>query len=591
MSFSEKPFEHFDELGRLLSLLCEGELSAQESDRLREMLAHSPQARRYFLEYMELHAELHWAAGMGREAEGTAAMLQPECPIGLELPTPASVRVRKLLRRWRWLLAAVGLLVALGLGVLVVRAVWRPGPVGPEPAPGPVAQWGQTSLPRWADDSTKPQTHPELMPGQTIHLQGGFAELVFPPQTRLILEGPARISLTAPRSVEAEMGRLAVYVPPEEPNISFRTPWLVLEGENTQFGLVVEQTGAAEVHVFSGRVALRPPEEGLGLVLRGEGKTDRPDRPSEQRNRTVFLEAGQAVRIFPPQEKTTRQIELVEIFPDLPGFVFRLPGESWGARIAPFRAAVANHPTLLHHYTFEGASPEERRQDKRDELPLVDVVMSGGRGESQARFLLAPAGADQWAYHPARGLYAGNTIGAALQTEALFQPPQNLTIELLVNFAGFPPRQKDPIGVLLATRADARRAAFFLAVGAEGQILHLFDADQPWQEANVSLLPGEWYYLASTFQADPQKQTTIVNTYLANLTRKENTLQWVVKNQELMGIPATSRLGVGKGFDEHGRHAYPWPGLLDEIALYRTALDRQTLQQHLELLLGSGLSR
>lgn len=587
MNAADKPFEHFDELGRLVSLLCEGELSAEESARLQDMLVHWPQARRYFLEYLELHAELHWAAGMGREEKGAAPVLAPECPVGPPLPTPAPVRLRKVVRRWSWLLAAVGLLVAIGLGVVLVQAVWKPRSGSPEPtATGPVARWGQTSLPQWAAGSPNPDTTPELSQGQTVELQTGYAELLFPEHTRVILEGPARFHLTAPRTAEVWFGRLAVCAPPEDSKISFLTPWLVLEGANTQFGLLVEQSGAGELHLFSGRVELRPREEDIGLVLRGEGKTERPDQAPGQPKPAVFLEAGQAVRILPPPEKTTKQIELVEIFPDLPGFVYRLPGEPWAARIAQFRAAAANHPALVHHYTFEGASPEERRQDKRESLHLVEVVMSGGRGESKARFVLAPPGAGQWAFHPARGLYAGNTIGAALQTEALFQPPQNLTIELLVNFAGFPPGQKNPIGALLATRADARRASFFLAVGQEGQLLHLLDADQPWQETDVSLIPGEWYYLVSTFQADPQKQTTLVNTYLANLTRGENTLQWVVKNQQLAGLPAPSRLGIGKGFDEQGRHAYSWPGLLDEIAIYRAVLDQQTLQAHLGLLVG-----
>ncbi len=586
MGDSEKPVESFDQLGRLISLLCEGELSAEESAQLQQLLKRSAQARRYFLEYMQLHAELHWAAGMGREEKPAAPVLGPECPLGVPLPTPAGVRIRKAIWQWRWVLAAVGLLAVISLGIVLVGAIWKPGPGGLPPSPAPLARWGQTSLPQWAPGSAKPDSTPELSQGQTIELQSGYAEILFSQHTRVILEGPARFHLLGPHTAEVRFGRLSVYAPPEEPKLSLQTPWVVLEGANTQFGLLVEQTGAAEIHLFSGQVELRAREEGFGFVLRSEGKPDRPDQAPGQPQQGVLLEAGQAVRIFPPPEKATKQIEWVEIFPDLPGFVYRLPGEAWAARIAQFRAAVANHPALIHHYPFEGASAEERRQDRRGGLHLVEVVMSGGRGETQARFILAPAGADQWAFHPARGLYAGNRIGAALQTEALFQPPQNLTIEVLVNFAGFPPQQKTPIACLLATRADARWASFFLAVGGEGQLLHLMDADQPWQEAEGTLTPGEWYYLASTFQADPKKQTTLVNTYLANLTRGENTLQWVVKNQKLVGIPVSSPLGIGKGFDEQGRHAYPWPGLIDEIAIYSAVLDRQTFREHLNLLLG-----
>lgn len=586
MNGSEKPFENFDELSRLLSLVCDGELSGEDSARLREILNRSAEARRYFLEYVQLHAELHWAAGMGRQEETAARVLRPEGPLGLELPTPAALRVRKALWAWRWLLVAAGLLVGIGLGLLLVRSVWKPRPSAPEPALGPVAQWGQTSLPQWAPGSATPELSPLLTEAQAIELQTGFAELVLDPDSRLVLEGPARCRLLGPGKIEFPKGRLAAVLALEESPLRIQTPWIVLEGQNSQFGLVVEDGGAGEVHVFSGRLNLNALEGGLGFLLRGDGKPAPSEESSSRPKPRVILEAPQAVRILPPAEKPSHQIELVEILPDLPGFVFRLPGQPWGARIAQFRSAVARHPALIHHYPFEDTTPEQRRQDRRGQLHLVEVVMSGGRGESKSRFMLAPPGADQWAFHPARGLYAGNTIGAALQTEALFLPPENMTIELLVNFGGFPPRQKTPIGALLATRADARRASFFLAVGAEGQLLHLLDAEQPWHEAEGVLIPGEWYYLASTFQANPQNQTTLVNTYLANLTRDEKNLQWVVKNSELRGIPTPGRLGIGKAFDQDGAHAYPWPGLLDEIAIYQTALDRHTLQQHLDILLG-----
>lgn len=600
MPSSEKAFDPFDELGHLLIALSEGELSAQESARLQEILLHSPQARQYFLEYLLLHAELHWAAGPGQQVERHAPALVPECPLSLDVPVPWTIPLRKLLRRWRWVLTAVGLLAAIGLGILLLRLVWKPGAIGvpSEPLSGPVARWGQTSLPQWADSSTTPQAAAELLPGQRIELQSGLAELLFDRQTRLILQGPARLQILAPRRVELLFGRLSVHVPKEEETFSVQVPLANIygpppsfKGPSTDFGVVIEPTGLGEVHVFAGQaeIQVRPPLQ--GLILRGEDmpvrskkKEVQPEEKPSAPQRSYSLEAEQAVRIVPPGEITTPLMELVEILPDLPSFVYRLPAESWAKGLSQFRTEVGQHPALLHHYTFEGASPEEQRQDKRGQLHLVEVIMSGGRGEVPARFLLAPSGAAQWAFHPTRGFYTGNTIGAALQSEAVFHPPQALTIELLVNFAGFPLRQKDPLGTLLATRADPRRSSFFLAIGSEGRILHLFDADQAWQEAEIALIPGEWYYLASTFQTDLEKQTTTVNTYLANLTRGETTLQWVLQNKTLAGMPAPSRLGVGKGFDQDGAHAYPWPGLLDEIAIYRSALDSHTLQHHHSLL-------
>lgn len=586
MSFSEKPFEHFDELGRLLSLLCEGELSAQESARLREMLVHSPQARRYFLEYMELHAELHWAAGMGRQAEPTPPMLVPQGSLGLDLPSPARVRIRKGLWQWWWLVAAGGLLLAVGLGLLVLWGIWKPGhPPEQRIASAPVARWGRKSLPEWEAGSAQPDSNQPLAPGQTIALQRGFAELIFEPNTRVVLEAPARLVLLGPRQGEVRLGRLSVQIPPGEDPLVFLASSFLLQAEAGQVGLLVEQNGQAEVHVFSGQVTLKPSAQGLRLVLRPEGSLEGAPEVADQVHQRIFLQAGQAVRILSPAGPSSNQLELVEIFPDLPGFVFRLPAERWAAGISRLRAAVASHPALIHHYPFEGSTAAQRRQDHSGQLHLVEVVMSGGRGETQPRFVLAPPGADQWAFHPVRGLYAGNRIGAALQTEGSFSPPENLTIELLANFGGFSPREKDPVAALIASRTNARQVSFFLAVAGQGQLVQLLDAEEPWLETEGALIPGEWYYLATTFRTDPQTATTLVNTYLANLSRDQKTLQWVAKNRKLVGIPAPSRLGIGKGFDPQGRHAYPWPGLIDEVAIYRAILDQQTLQQHLNLLL------
>jgi hypothetical protein len=93
------------------------------------------------------------------------------------------------------------------------------------------------------------------------------------------------------------------------------------------------------------------------------------------------------------------------------------------------------------------------------------------------------------------------------------------------------------------------------------------------------LVPGDWYYVASTFRQ--QGSNTTVNTYVANLSRGEPTLHHVVQDQTAAGAPAPGRLGIGMGFDGQGANAYPWSGSLDEIAIYDAVLDRETLEEHL----------
>ena len=121
------------------------------------------------------------------------------------------------------------------------------------------------------------------------------------------------------------------------------------------------------------------------------------------------------------------------------------------------------------------------------------------------------------------------------------------------------------------------------AVGPDG-----YDAGSSLQnEAGFALTAGDWYYVASTFRVVSGK--TLVNTYVANLSRGERTLSQVVRDQSVPGVPAASRLGVGKAFDADTAHAYPWPGRLDEIAIYDTVLSPTTLAVHLQALTGAAV--
>ena len=265
--------------------------------------------------------------------------------------------------------------------------------------------------------------------------------------------------------------------------------------------------------------------------------------------------------------------------------------------MADLRRLVGGNPHLIHHYTFEGATPDQQRQDRRGNLPLTETVMKGGRGGGQLGYAAQGFDATTQSIAPYRSSRLGDDCGIALETETSFQPPPAMTLELLVNFAGFSGEDRSPIAAAVATRADERRCGFLLAVVGDGQLTHLMDSQAPWVEVansaigvpsagGFSLIPGDWYYVASTFHVVSGK--TLINTYVANLSRGERTLSQVVKNQWAPGVPAASRLGIGKGFDADTAHAYPWPGRLDEIAIYDAVLSPAALAEHLQALAGTG---
>jgi hypothetical protein len=62
----------FAELRSILESICEGRMTAAQSERLDELTLRSPAARRFYLEYIELHGNLHWDAAQGDSARDEA---------------------------------------------------------------------------------------------------------------------------------------------------------------------------------------------------------------------------------------------------------------------------------------------------------------------------------------------------------------------------------------------------------------------------------------------------------------------------------------------------------------------------------------
>jgi hypothetical protein len=367
-----------------------------------------------------------------------------------------------------------------------------------------------------------------------------------------------------------------------------QTPTATVVDLGTAFGVAVDETGSSDVEVFSGSVEVR-----------ASPKAEKP--VPEQRNR---LKAKEALRVRAAMSGDVAHVE--RIAPGRRHFVCRLPtaavtaellsAEPGGAEpgaadrgaapagpVARLQSLVAVDPHLIHHYPLAGAAPEDQRRDRQGSLHLEEVVMGSGQGDGQVDYLPGGPDAPRQAVRPFRAGQHGNAVGAALQTVGPLVPPQAMTVELLLGYDGPGQQQEGAISVALGTRADRRECAFLVAAVDEGRLVHLLDAHAPWLETGYCLVPGHRYYLASSFQVVDDR--TIVNTYVADLTAGDRTLKHVLTDGLAPGNPAEGRLGIGKGFDGELAHAYPWPGVLDEIAIYDAALDRSIFESHVEALL------
>ena len=214
--------------------------------------------------------------------------------------------------------------------------------------------------------------------------------------------------------------------------------------------------------------------------------------------------------------------------------------------------------------------------------------MRNGRGGGNLRDAAAGFDATTNAIAPQRAEQDGNTNGVALESDAAFEPPPQMTVELLLRFDP-PPRADGLIAAAVATRDSDRNCGFLVAAADRGRPVQLLDAEAPWTEADddFAFIPGDWYYVAATFRVEGGQ--TRLNTYVANLRRGERTLTCVVRDRLVPGVPPSSRLGIGKAFEANLTHTYPWAGILDEVAIYNAVLDETTLSEHLRAVINGSV--
>lgn len=123
---------------------------------------------------------------------------------------------------------------------------------------------------RWANPSMAIGYGAELVAGQQLHLAAGLAEITFSDGAQVILEGPAKLNLSANRESVLLSGRLAATMPPGFEVIPVRTTRMGVSGSRSleglgseglgnkgaglHIGLSADSDGGEEVHVFHGKV-------------------------------------------------------------------------------------------------------------------------------------------------------------------------------------------------------------------------------------------------------------------------------------------------------------------------------------------------
>jgi hypothetical protein len=244
------PLSADEELWSLVEAMVDGTATAEEQERLQTRLQAEQQARLFYVAYLDLHAHLQWSMrGESVPRNGTA---RPEVPS--QKPSP----LRRILRSR--LGGAVAAALVLAAGLLVIALV-RHDELDegealdlPNSPPGSVAVLINNKNTVWEKDMALPtETGSALLPGK-LKLKAGVAEIVFHAGGDVLLEGPADFDVSAPDQGYLHQGKLTAKVPGGAAALRVSMPGVVVTDRGGECGLLRNELGLTEVHVFAGRV-------------------------------------------------------------------------------------------------------------------------------------------------------------------------------------------------------------------------------------------------------------------------------------------------------------------------------------------------
>jgi len=272
------------ELLSLIGDLVNGTLDPGGVARLENLLMTSPEARKVYRRYMNLHAAMGWIAVTSRgmtlrrdlqrlfsseptESDEQTSLLADSIEAGAESLADAMILpaikdeieeerspgesspIGDVSRRhsvraqaWRWAaIIVLPLMLALGVLYLMRGAHTHPATLGASLD----ASWG-------APYETLASGQP--MPSGPIHLLSGLAEVRFQNGVSVVLQGPAQFEVRTGSLGELTAGKLTAIVPEDGEGFAVQTPSARIVDLGTEFGVDVNADQQTHAEVFRGHV-------------------------------------------------------------------------------------------------------------------------------------------------------------------------------------------------------------------------------------------------------------------------------------------------------------------------------------------------
>lgn len=227
------------ELRDLVDRLLANGLRKPEMARLEERLEQEPDAMRYYLETMEVEANLSEALN------------------SLEEEPPIATQPSWWQRPANWALAAAATIAAFFL--------IKTNLITEEPHPNVRVTESVGVISGTNEDSYTVGTVIERKP---VVIESGLLELTYGLGARVILQAPAKFEVTGRNSARLHYGKLVAEVPDSAKYFTVTYPDGRLIDLGTEFGMNVPREGASEVCVFRGEVEVIPGKADHGKHVR-----------------------------------------------------------------------------------------------------------------------------------------------------------------------------------------------------------------------------------------------------------------------------------------------------------------------------------
>jgi hypothetical protein len=249
------PDDEILDFDRLLSTLCDSELTPVQLARLNQLLKSEPDLQRRYVLYMGIHATLRHTFGEDLSFGPGEGPRPADIPgEGVEVVSPRISRTGRLSPFGK---AVAAILLLAGFAGWAAWRDHRPAPAASRPRGPVVARVSRSAGARFDPAGLSAGLNEPVHAGE-YRLVEGIVQMTFARGAEVLISAPAVFAPESEGRLLLRSGKLSANVPGPARGFVVETPSATLTDLGTEFALDVDQSENGEVHVFRGEVIVQP---------------------------------------------------------------------------------------------------------------------------------------------------------------------------------------------------------------------------------------------------------------------------------------------------------------------------------------------